>query len=260
MTGDIFELQSFIKIEEHKLQNASQSKNSFESDIEALRKKFEMWVYRRLIKIECVLKDLISFSDPAVLLERISVGNSSTDDLKGFYENRDESVAACDLAKIGNKNVPYNDPHTCYICKKIYASRRKLTIHLERIHRKAPAMSCDHCPKTFTGKVSLTLHMVSHCKVTEFMCDFCGYKPKFKSCLVKHMSIHGSKTKCKLCGKDVSSLIEHLRTHKPKKMCPICCKMLSSRKLDQHLKTHGERALKCENCVKTFATRENLRQ
>lgn len=205
--------------------------------------------------------DLISFSDPIVLLERVPVVVAA---LKNgpirFNHRQKKEIAACDLAKIGNRNVPYNDPHTCYVCKNIYASRRKLTVHLEGVHGKAPAMYCDHCPKKFTSKVFLRFHMASHCKVTDFTCDFCAFKAKIKSYLVRHMWAHVAKTKCKVCGKEVSCMFEHLRLHQRKKKCPFCSRMFASNHMNRHIATHKGGPLKCKDCGQSFAIRKDLRQ
>lgn len=207
-----------------------------------------------------MLKIFCRFSDPVVLIEKLPALTSSTTNLKEFYEKQKDGVRASELAKIGNKNIHYNNPHTCYVCKNVFATRRVLTQHLQKIHRKAPTMFCDQCPKKYTSKASLTFHMVIHCKSKNFTCHVCGFKTYFRQYLLRHMVKHNTKVKCEICSKEVADLREHMRTHRPKQECPICHKIVSCHHLNRHIGTHKGGLLKCKDCGEKFVTISDLKK
>lgn len=162
-----------------------------------------------------------------------------------------------ELARKGNIGLRCKEPHTCYICAKVFSHRDALARHLRIFHAKATAMFCDHCPKRYFDKGSLVQHMKSHMK-KNLACNVCDFRTADRNILKAHKSTHVRNEKCKICDKRVTSLRMHMISHAPKEICPICDKRVSKYGLKPHLKTHDKH--KCKQCNVIFRNYEELRR
>eukprot|EP00042_Codosiga_hollandica_P026744 m.128391 g.128391 ORF g.128391 m.128391 type:complete len:215 (+) comp52293_c0_seq1:165-809(+) len=82
-------------------------------------------------------------------------------------------------------------------CTRRYTTRAGLRYHMKTQHggvNNTPIervrFQCEHCPKSFEAKSSLTSHMQVHNPPTPLVCDFCGETFNRKNALAKHRVIH----------------------------------------------------------------------
>lgn len=172
-----------------------------------------------------------------------------------FYKNL--SLKA--LISKGNEQLRPRDPHTCFICKKVFANRYNLENHIRNVHHVSKKMFCDLCPEIFFSKGLLYRHMQEvHCN-KRFACNVCDYKSVNKTFYQNHMALHNAKQECPICKKFVPSLANHKRVHEPKKCCSVCQKMVRRRYMKEHMNIHEQRRYKCKSCGNDFETVEDLR-
>lgn len=182
---------------------------------------------------------IASFSDPCVLLKRLSINK---------------------LVQIGNKDLHGNDLHTCCFCRKILSSRLCTQQHLRNSHFKTRKMLCDSCPKYFSSRHAISEHVKIHSK-SIFACNVCDYSTFTQRNLKNHQLNHAGKIECHICNKKVVWLSMHMEIHKPKTLCPICQKEFSFKSnMKRHMLTHKEKLQKCNICNELFSKNEDLRR
>ena len=158
----------------------------------------------------------------------------------------------------------------------------------KRKHRKRKRR-CSNCGFTSADKIEMQTHRKKHGKTKSFAhedeskspvarkysCESCSYKASQKVTLNVHMSlVHGVENliknifNCKECPRRLLSsrkLEDHMKLHSPPSIpCDVCGKMFHT---DQNLSKHnyavhttdGEKQLRCNECGKGFISRTRLR-
>lgn len=91
----------------------------------------------------------------------------------------------------GKKNS--DRTHYCIYknCHGVFNSIATWRQHLISVHGKRQ-YTCKWvgCDKKFSLKFALDNHMLSHSEEKKFVCDFCGYKTRFKSTMINHVRNH----------------------------------------------------------------------
>lgn len=156
-------------------------------------------------------------------------------------------------AELGSKNIPTinqsGDCYKCLECTKVYASSKRLALHIERIHglnSKRPETICQICSKEFPNEKYLNYHVKScHEKnhSRKFMCAQCNYRTTYKSVLKKHVSFAHEKNFTNKC--DSCSFATYYKC-----------------KLREHVRTVHEKIKKytCQQCNSKFSRSDNLKQ
>lgn len=193
---------------------------------------------------------------------KMHIESAHKDDKTGkFHLKAREADPLLDLARKGNEGIKFEDPHTCFFCRKKFKNRKTLKTHLKGVHKKGQPLCCDLCGKKFIDKATITVHMKIHCD-GYFTCDICDYKTILKQDLTRHQLTHGPKVKCNVCKKQVSNLKAHMFSHLPKEKCQICKKMVERSYFSDHKKRHEKNLvdMKCRKCGETFESYEKLRR
>lgn len=161
----------------------------------------------------------------------------------------------------------------CETCRKTFASKRKLTVHIKYVHSSLRPFTCKICSLAFKMKNALKKHVqVVHEGSYQLLpCKVCGYKAKDKSRLEdhhvrRHTDIYA--TSCYICGMQLR-FKRDLTTHVNQMHCgPVVCEKCGDvlpnyRSLCNHKKTHHaggarrNRNFKCGICSKGFASEES---
>ncbi|KAJ3427022.1 zinc finger protein [Anaeramoeba flamelloides] len=157
--------------------------------------------------------------------------------------------------------------YKCPKCKKLFASRKRLTRHLNTTHSEARPHKCPICDSSFKRSDHLKRHMLKHKPDREriFKCDKCTKSFFTQDTLRKHKRFVHEKElpyKCEWenCGKQFrkrSKLKYHIaKDHKHKK--PYKCKVCKSRfdhpsQLKRHQRIHTkEKTNICLQCGMAF--------
>lgn len=134
----------------------------------------------------------------------------------------------------------------CKICKKDYASKSILAIHLKR-HSIAKPFVCNLCKKSFWQRSHLDIHERSHTGETPFTCSMCskGFSSRGKLSIHEMLHVDKKPYKCAICGSNFSLqayLKAHMRMHTDDRPyeCKLCGKKYRKKiNLKFHLKgTH----------------------
>lgn len=183
----------------------------------------------------------------------------------------------------------YDRQWICFVCKKPYAQKKTLRIHLEKSHpigHEASAMEslsarneCHICHKTYKHHFSLEDHLQRKHKSTSaktqksdrvFPCNHCNVAFNRAWQLREHIKIlkNGKPIFCKKCytGFDGrAELIQHMETSENCKrrpavktqLCTYCGKTFGQKcALDVHIRQHlNVRPFACDQCDETFFTR-----
>ncbi|OXU22310.1 hypothetical protein TSAR_003391 [Trichomalopsis sarcophagae] len=161
---------------------------------------------------------------------------------------------------------PKPEPAVCEICKKVCASRARLTLH-QKTHNKPKEKVpreylCHICSKVYPSNSSLTYHMRTHTGVKPHVCKTCNSGFTTTTSLANHMRIHtGDKPfVCHVCSAAFavsSAFRRHLTRHTGEanylcKTCGKAFKRLST--LKEHTYTHsGEKPYVCKTCGAAYS-------
>jgi KRAB domain-containing zinc finger protein len=161
---------------------------------------------------------------------------------------------------------PKPEPAVCEICKKVCASRARLTLH-QKTHNKPKEKVpreylCHICSKVYPSNSSLTYHMRTHTGVKPHVCKTCNSGFTTTTSLANHIRIHtGDKPfVCHVCSAAFavsSAFRRHLTRHTGEanylcKTCGKAFKRLST--LKEHTYTHsGEKPYVCKTCGAAYS-------
>lgn len=158
----------------------------------------------------------------------------------------------------------HKDPEyfNCQPCKKAFATRRGLEIHIESHNMKERKFKCEECGKSFFKQDIFERHKLMHVPEHEknFPCNQC--EKKFASDYLRrqHEDITHNKKYfkiCDVCGKsfrDNYSFLRHMDEHTGAppsfETCEICGKKLTNKYgLRQHMKMrHTEENMQSQVC------------
>ncbi|XP_031763706.2 zinc finger protein 341-like [Galleria mellonella] len=182
---------------------------------------------------------------------------NSLEDIASHYQNHDEcrtdrnstvpkkyKCLQCDatfrrLEKLSLHMVTETHKKTCIHCGKIFASDKRLRLHLQ-IHRKLKPFQCNVCNSSFHMKKYLSVHMLKHGD-RQYTCSICRYMFKRPDLLQRHMKLHQLRRKFTCPFKDT-----------------LNCKKEFSRsdKLKTHMKLHTKHMPLCSTPPKTLPDHE----
>ncbi|PAV73663.1 hypothetical protein WR25_18834 [Diploscapter pachys] len=162
-------------------------------------------------------------------------------------------------------------PFSCHFCDKRFAQKATLQVH-ERTHTGERPYQCRYCNKKFAQYGTKTVHEKSAhlgMKLFYLQCQFCPKTFTLKNYLKLHVKqVHEQAERkhiCKYCSKSFAyagSLQVHIRTHTGERpyQCRFCVKAFASQgNLQSHERTHtGDRPYTCKTCNRTFIQKSQL--
>ncbi|KAG2467404.1 GZF1 protein, partial [Polypterus senegalus] len=161
--------------------------------------------------------------------------------------------------------------YRCDFCEKRFATKEYLKCH-KRCHMGAKPYKCKVCGKAFGLRASLAQHNKMHTDTRPYFCELCGKAFSQQGALRRHQRIHtGEKPyKCKACDRmftDKSILRRHVAVHDRKAHWRTYLIDLTTKKDHNWSKIEtltdgclaGEKPFMCENCGKSFASKEYLK-
>ncbi|KAK6030851.1 zinc finger, C2H2 type [Ostertagia ostertagi] len=147
------------------------------------------------------------------------------------------------------------------------AKRRSPSMATKTVHEKSAHLGirnykCPKCDKCLSSPSALYTHKKTHGEKT-FQCEFCPKTFTLKNYLKLHVKqVHEQNERkhvCRFCGKSFAyagSLQVHVRTHTGERpyRCSYCPKAFASQgNLQSHERTHtGERPYSCGTCGRSF--------
>ena len=149
--------------------------------------------------------------------------------------------------KMKSHIAAHRDKGSCQFCRKEFASRWDMRIHVYETHTDIRPYACDECKLRFTNKKSADDHQaVVHQKKKDlYQCDICGKNFDFSETLKKH------------------KWNEHPRLGEKKYTCEDCgMKFRAAMKLTYHrIQKHGlqmNTEMKCVYCPEVFPNKRQL--
>ncbi|VDM57850.1 unnamed protein product [Angiostrongylus costaricensis] len=159
-------------------------------------------------------------------------------------------------------------PYKCRYCEKTFAQYGTKTVHEKSAHLGIRNYKCPKCDKCLSSPSALYTHKKTHGEKT-FQCEFCPKTFTLKNYLKLHVKqVHEQNERkhvCRFCGKSFAyagSLQVHVRTHTGERpyQCSYCPKAFASQgNLQSHERTHtGERPYSCSACGRSFIQKSQL--
>ncbi|KAL6740341.1 hypothetical protein Aduo_013705 [Ancylostoma duodenale] len=159
-------------------------------------------------------------------------------------------------------------PYKCRYCEKTFAQYGTKTVHEKSAHLGIRNYKCPKCDKCLSSPSALYTHKKTHGEKT-FQCEFCPKTFTLKNYLKLHVKqVHEQNERkhvCRFCGKSFAyagSLQVHVRTHTGERpyRCSYCPKAFASQgNLQSHERTHtGERPYTCGTCGRSFIQKSQL--
>ncbi|XP_011291335.1 zinc finger protein 271 isoform X2 [Musca domestica] len=130
-------------------------------------------------------------------------------------------------------------PYICNFCPKAYSNRQALILHIKELHDPEKPYICALCRKGFCRRSDLKKHTIVHTGVRPFACPLCSKSFSRNTNLHKHMRIHSSIKPyvCQQCPRSFTTGTELLK----------------------HARTHSEiKTFKCTKCPATYARKDKL--
>ncbi|XP_041783417.1 zinc finger protein 668-like isoform X1 [Anopheles merus] len=160
----------------------------------------------------------------------------------------------------------------CTYCPGAFSRSSLLKVHVEAVHLKKTAKSCELCDRSFTHKSSYTIHMntffyIPFCKRAAhnigewYECKLCDLKFRHPGSLRDHNNRKhnvASNCECTICGmmfEDSYGLKKHGRVHSNEQpfACRYCPKRFKSPNAHRsHELIHQGVVFTCEYCTKTY--------
>ena len=133
-----------------------------------------------------------------------------------------------------------------------------------RHSNKMIMVNCEVCNEQCRSLRWYVTHIMEHHLDFQFTCAICGWQYRTWSGKRKHERTHDrNKFICMVCGRAFKirdSLIHHMPVHDPEKKF-YCGKGFAAKStLKRHEKIHLNLSLPCENCERTFNTKEKLQR
>uniref|UniRef100_A0A0N5C4B8 Zinc finger protein n=1 Tax=Strongyloides papillosus TaxID=174720 RepID=A0A0N5C4B8_STREA len=159
-------------------------------------------------------------------------------------------------------------PYKCRYCEKTFAQYGTKTVHEKSAHLGIRNYKCPKCNKSLSSPSALYTHKKTH-GAKAFQCHLCPKTFTLKNYLKLHVKqVHEQNEKkhvCRFCMKSFSyagSLQVHVRTHTGERpyVCKYCPKAFASQgNLQSHERTHtGERPYSCTTCSRSFIQKSQL--
>lgn len=158
----------------------------------------------------------------------ISVQNITTED---DTWHTPEDVAACTQTTCKQ--------FQCELCGDVFKWMSVLNKHLLTHSADKARFACSLCPKRFTRKEYVNVHMRIHAGIRPFICEMCARPFVKRQDLIRHKSIHSDE-------KNYS--------------CPECNKKFKrSTDVHAHMRTHtGVVPYNCKRCLKGYKSRTGM--
>lgn len=180
--------------------------------------------------------------------------------IRKFQEYRRESAQSLQSPK-----QPKPKLFECNICAKRFSCQSSLRTH-GRLHSASrPLYKCNFCLKTFKWKSNLRVHYAIHAD-EKIVCELC--QKVFPSDKIEmHRNWHRNpQHQCQYCEKaysnqyKVSYHIKLKHPHAQPAKCEYCTMAFDSvAERRTHISNqHNDQRFKCDICLKTFLTMENL--
>ncbi|KAI6175687.1 hypothetical protein M3Y97_00717300 [Aphelenchoides bicaudatus] len=159
-------------------------------------------------------------------------------------------------------------PYKCKFCPKTFAQYGTKTVHEKSSHLGVRNYKCPICAKCLSSPSALYTHKKTHGDKI-FACPHCPKTFTLKNYLKLHVrQVHQQNDRrhvCRFCEKSFSyagSLQVHLRTHTGERpySCRYCQKAFASQgNLQSHEKIHtADRAYSCSKCNRSFIQKSQL--
>ncbi|VDN06220.1 unnamed protein product [Thelazia callipaeda] len=159
-------------------------------------------------------------------------------------------------------------PYKCKYCDKTFAQYGTKTVHEKSAHLGIRNYRCPKCNKCLSSPSALYTHKKTHGEKT-LQCDYCPKTFTLKNYLKLHVKqVHQQSDRkhiCIYCNKSFAyagSLQVHIRTHTGERpyVCRFCPKAFASQgNLQSHERTHtGERPYTCIQCGRSFIQKSQL--